>query len=354
MKCINYGLKSCNKRSYFIGSNTKDGFRRNEDGALCEEHLTRKIIIKGSPGSGKSTAMRRFSDAASEKGYGVTEYYCSSDPDSLDAAVAQKGSFRIAVCDGTAPHTDDTAIPGAVSEIFDLSPMMDKEFLARRRGEIEELSREKKKCFYNASAALRAADEARLIVSDIALSVLDREKLFRFAKRCAARHRGTGDAVKTVTSAISMKGLVLLDTHYSSADSVYLVTDELGLSPLVMNELYLALKSAGVGFEASVCPFAPEAVEAIYVPSDRTLYTSVPAAGDPKLINSLRFIKKGASIPRASYRFFEKYRVSLVECAAESLARASEAHFALEEIYSPAMNFRSVTRAFRERVLSLL
>jgi len=62
----------------------------------------RRILIKGRPGSGKSTLMRAILAKAVELGYDADVYYCSLDPKSLDMVVIPELNFCI--FDATAPH----------------------------------------------------------------------------------------------------------------------------------------------------------------------------------------------------------------------------------------------------------
>jgi ABC-type nitrate/sulfonate/bicarbonate transport system ATPase subunit len=59
-------------------------------------------ILKGGPGCGKSSLMRRVAQAMEEKGASVEYIACSGDPDSLDAVVFP--ALNTAIVDGTAPH----------------------------------------------------------------------------------------------------------------------------------------------------------------------------------------------------------------------------------------------------------
>ena len=72
-------------KKYFIGANTSRGFINYGDEIF--EDLRKLYVIKGGPGTGKSTFMKRFASKAEEKGYNVEYYYCSSDPSSLDGVV---------------------------------------------------------------------------------------------------------------------------------------------------------------------------------------------------------------------------------------------------------------------------
>lgn len=88
--------------SYFLGANTPEGFCSHYNTLFDDDRIRELLILKGGPGCGKSTLMRRVSQAAQEKGFDVEQILCSSDPDSLDGVIIpQRG---LALVDGTAPH----------------------------------------------------------------------------------------------------------------------------------------------------------------------------------------------------------------------------------------------------------
>lgn len=87
---------------YFLGSNSPTGFA-SLYGALSDPaRMERLYILKGGPGCGKSSLMRRVARHAQAAGRAVEEILCSGDPDSLDAV--RLPELGIAVVDGTAPH----------------------------------------------------------------------------------------------------------------------------------------------------------------------------------------------------------------------------------------------------------
>ena len=114
-----------NKETYFVGANSGNGFISEYDTILSEAHFERVYIIKGGPGVGKSTAIGKCAESARQIGAHVTEYRCSSDASSLDMAVMEKDGHRIAVLDGTAPHSRDPVYPGATGEIVDFGRAWD-------------------------------------------------------------------------------------------------------------------------------------------------------------------------------------------------------------------------------------
>ena len=86
---------------FFLGANSAEGFYGLYD-QLLDARLYDLIILKGTPGCGKSTFMRRAAAALEERGLETVYIHCSGDPDSLDGVIAP--AIRTAIVDGTAPH----------------------------------------------------------------------------------------------------------------------------------------------------------------------------------------------------------------------------------------------------------
>lgn len=87
---------------YFLGANSPTGFYSLYDHLLPCEGARCIYIIKGGPGCGKSTLMRRVAQAAQAAGEPVEYILCSGDPGSLDAVLLPRQ--QVALVDGTAPH----------------------------------------------------------------------------------------------------------------------------------------------------------------------------------------------------------------------------------------------------------
>ncbi len=84
----------------FFGTIT-DGEAVNFIDELTED-INKRYFIKGRPGTGKSTFLKKFSKALKENGFDVEEYYCSFDKESLDMVVSRE--LSCAVFDSTPPH----------------------------------------------------------------------------------------------------------------------------------------------------------------------------------------------------------------------------------------------------------
>ena len=87
---------------FFLGANSPRGFVSFYEGWLDLLQTNRLFIIKGTPGNGKSSFMRRIESALAKKGHGAEEILCSGDPRSLDGL--RFPDLGVAFVDGTAPH----------------------------------------------------------------------------------------------------------------------------------------------------------------------------------------------------------------------------------------------------------
>ncbi len=88
------------KHHRFFGASTPDGSVNYIDNLT--ENLNKRYFIKGRPGTGKSTFLRRIAKRAEDMGYDTEIYYCSFDKDSLDMVIVPELGF--CVFDSTAPH----------------------------------------------------------------------------------------------------------------------------------------------------------------------------------------------------------------------------------------------------------
>lgn len=91
----------------FLGVNSEAGFY-----SLFEDFINKRsrvYVIKGGPGTGKSTLMRSIGKQAEQRGLEVEYLHCSSDPASLDGIfVKELGACMV---DGTPPHVLEPPYP---------------------------------------------------------------------------------------------------------------------------------------------------------------------------------------------------------------------------------------------------
>ena len=107
----------------FPGSNTSKGFYSFYRYILTQDNANRILCLKGGPGTGKSSLMKKVGKYFFAKGYNIEYHHCSSDSNSLDGIVVKE--LNVAILDGTSPHIVDPITPGAVDEIINLGDALD-------------------------------------------------------------------------------------------------------------------------------------------------------------------------------------------------------------------------------------
>ena len=121
-----------------------------------------------------------------------------------------------------------------------------------------------------------------------------------------------------------------------------------------MNALSDALAEREVSHEVSICPEDPTRYESLYINGIARLYTASYRAPAARILNTARCVKSEVREHRTLYRFAAKCASDLIKCALDSLSEAEKYHFALEDIYTPAMDFDSLTKRAEERMSTLL
>lgn len=138
---------------YFLGNNSGYGFWNNYDAEL--KGKDRVALLKGGPGTGKSTLMKKIAQYAKKAGHDIELWYCSGDPHSLDG-VYIKDTNR-AVVDATAPHASGVDIPVVKDRIFDLAQSLKPNKLKGVREDVERLMNCKKQYFMRIYQHLKSA-----------------------------------------------------------------------------------------------------------------------------------------------------------------------------------------------------
>ncbi len=88
------------KHERFFGCFTSEGQKNYIENLT--EGLKRRFLIKGRPGTGKSTFLKKLAERALSMGYETEVYYCGFDKESLDMVIVR--DLSLAVFDSTAPH----------------------------------------------------------------------------------------------------------------------------------------------------------------------------------------------------------------------------------------------------------
>lgn len=327
------------RKSYFAAANTENGFVSLFDKIFSPKSLSHLYIIKGGPGTGKSTFMYGIAAAAEERGLETEYYYCSADTGSLDGVKIP--ALGVAMIDGTAPHTVDPRYPGSCETIINLGENFDVPKLKENREEIISLTDRCSEYYSAARRFLRAAGEMKRSSLENAAKAFD----FAKAKKAAARMLLRTDAAKgevseRYISAVGVRGKVHFETSEKSAERVVRVTGKYGFPTLFMSVLMQAVLDAGLCAERYPDVLLRERTEAILVGGTLFAVSEKEAEDGEESVNSMRFVMhEELSFVRGKLRFAGKCCEALEEGALESLFLMGKTHDELEKYYISAMDF---------------
>lgn len=337
---------------YFLGANTANGFYSLFDELYFPEYDGRLFIIKGGPGTGKSSVMKRIATEAENRGYKTERIYCSSDPSSLDGVIIPE--IKTSVADGTSPHVIEPKYPGAVEQIVNFGDCWDRGFLRSKTESIIEKSFEcssyHKRCvrFLKAYSAL-LNDSLRLVEPHI-----ESEKLSDFTERLCLREfenrsgKGESRVSFRFLSAVTPKGITFFEeTLKNKCDRVITIEDEYGV---VSDRILRAVLKRAVkaGFDVTVCPCVTnpkKKIDHLIIPEKRLCFVTENSAHllsekGEKSILSKRFMN-ASEIKKHSARlsFNRRASLELLDEAVMSLVNAKSIHDELEKFYIDAMDF---------------
>ena len=298
-------------QTYFLGANTSAGFYSlygefpPEEGAFLH-------VVKGGPGTGKSTLLRAVAAAAEKRGLEVHRILCSGDPDSLDGVYVP--ALHRAWVDGTAPHVVEPTLFGVTGDYLNLGAFLAWAFSETEKRDMSDLQRAYQELYrqaYRELAACRehgsfrgeAGAEEGAAISETILSALRPGRLRR-----------------RFLSAVTGKGLLTLEEELRDYSVARIRPEDLAAAAE-------ALRNAGK--EALLClsPLDPSQPELLLLPEEKLAFRAVSSPG-----------------PEGRRH---------LEAAVELLARAKALHDELELAYRPHMDFPALSR-YTQSIADLL
>ncbi|MHC0036617.1 PRK06851 family protein [Pseudoneobacillus sp. C159] len=351
-------------RNYYAGGNTARGFHNLYDSNL--QGLERLFILKGGPGTGKSSLMKKIGEEWLHRGYDIELLHCSSDNNSIDGVINR--DLGVGIVDGTAPHVIEPKAPGAVEEYVNLGEAWDSAKLAAEKGNIVTLSDKISDAFQTAYATFAEALSIHDEWEKIYINSMDFEKAdgltnnlinkffgkMKLNKKSDVRHRFLGAA-----------------TPQGAVDFVPNLTEDLSKRYFIKGRAgsgksTLLKKIAGVaeerGFDVEVyhCGFDPNSLDMVIVRElgfaifDSTApHEYFPSQDTDEIIDMYEEL----IAPSTDEIFAEdiadiagRYKAKMKE-AISHLANAKSLHDQLEEIYVGAMDFE-IVNGIQEKIQS--
>ncbi len=341
---------------WLLGSNSERGFH-SLYGGFCREGGDFLRVIKGGPGTGKSSFMRAVGRAAEEAGLAVEYIVCSGDPESLDGIYIPE--LRIGYVDGTSPHALDPAVFGAGGDYLNLGAYCETGAAYARREELCALTEGYRSWYARAYELLAAAAKASPAMNLAYVTDGERAAARARADSVAARELAAaprGTARRRFLGSMTCAGRYLASgTLAALCRRLFLLDNRLGLGFEFARELAAEAERRGV--EAVICPhwLRPELTEAVIIPALGVGWAALdPLAAYPEGHRRLHLARMADSETqralRTQLREDERLYEKLLHRGGECLAAAKALHDRLEALYRPFVDFGALTRAAESEI----
>ena len=366
------------ERHYFPGNNTPLGFYSYYKHILGQREANKIICIKGGPGTGKSTFMKKIANSFSQKGEDIDYLHCSADENSIDGIVLK--NRKVAFIDGTSPHIIDPITPGAVDKIINLGEYWNESGIEDNKEEIIDLNEETSKWYRVAYNYLNAAKSVYRSLEEIYNNAAEASEIYKLVADIIGKEYSKYDISMTpgrkkkfFASAITASGVVhYIPSLLSEMNTVYMMNVPIGFSnSSVMEIISEGAIYRGLDVECYYCPMCPEEkIEHIIIPKLKTAFVTMNDYHDiePWEISDLwendqEIILMDMNDYMNSY-WLEK-NIDLIQSLKEefdillnktfnNLLKAQQTHFLVEKMYIPNMNFTEVSKLVENTIAEIV
>lgn len=325
---------------YFPGGNTPEGFYSFYSEIADGRQPNKLAVIKGGPGTGKSTFLKTLGKMLSDDGESVTYLHCSSDPDSLDGIYLP--NHNSAVIDGTAPHITDARYPGAYDMVLNfcdfIGPVSDCENVVLESGNA-------KRAFSEGYCYLKSAKSLLNLMHIRSEQVLIQDEVRSFASAIAKRISScsAGGLKKNVfLSAITADGFCNFITENLKDYYVIALDTQAGdASYHVMQTVATACELRNADMIVCRCPMNPDKAEHLLFPSaNLALVTSNeyhPCFQADEIVSFSDFVSCKTSDTKLQILYD-----TLLHRAVDTFFKAREHHNRLEAIYQTVTDYPKI------------
>ncbi len=332
--------------SFFGACNSFDGFKSYFPQIFNPQKYTRIFILKGGPGTGKSSLMRSVGAYYSRLGLYTEAVYCSSDPSSLDGVIVKYQGVNIAIIDGTSPHATEAKYPGVIEKTTNLEESIDSTILKSSKGTILELNRKKSEGYKNAYLALAACGRIFSIFNGELLAI-GRNIAAELANRYGlSKKENDKNAIASpirIESSFSKFGITSIKQNDESKSVISVSTNHL-FGGIVLKALYNEYLYNDNDLIVCPSPLSTDLIDRIYT-SEYIFEISLDSP--PSIdIDSLFPLKGELSDAMECY-------IKALDLAQSYLSYASQMHFALEDIYKRSMDFENNERIYEKIIAQM-
>jgi hypothetical protein len=344
--------KKGNIRRVYPGGNTYKGFYSFYDYILKQEEANRIVVIKGGPGVGKSSFMKKLGETMIDKGFDVEYHHCSSDNNSIDGVVFPQ--IKVAFIDGTAPHVVDPKNPGGVDEILHLGDFWDEDKMVENKLKIindnKEVGRNFRRAYRYLSAAKDIYDNIQENIDDAINWATVNKTTEQLIKEIFANKACTdklGKVRHLFGSAITPEGVKdYLETLIEPNEMVFMLKGQCdSAQSKILEKVGELAVSKGYDVEIFHNHFIPEKLDHIIIKDISTALTISSKFEGSKYKSIIidtcldkEVLKKREEELKLDKEKFDE----LINLAVLNIKCAKKVHDHMEEYYIPNMDFTAI------------
>ena len=362
-------MSNAHIKKMFPGAVTSQGFYSFYH-YMIQQDANHIFVLKGGPGVGKSSFMKKIAKSMLDRGYDIEYHCCSSDNGSIDGVVIPK--LKIGLLDGTAPHIVDPKNPGAVDEIINLGEYWNEEMLKKSCEDIKFYSSKASSYFPHAYFALK---EAKIALSEWKhyisayqnwskinqLTLKIQREIFKITPKDNGKERhlfAWGHTPQGKTQ--------FIDTLLNKTETLYILKGQPGTGKSTfLSRIAERAVTYGLDIEYYHNTLDPEQLDLIILPELQValVIDSEPYAYSPSISGQTIILDFEQNINMSL--LMQNCGEEVLDCqnrvnqhiarALKHSSKAKAAHDLLETYYVPAMNFSGVEdklKSVLERILS--
>ena len=352
--------KQGNIKRVFPGGNTAKGFFSYYDNIIGTD-ATRFFIIKGGPGVGKSSFMKKIGKVMLDKGYDIEYHQCSSDNNSLDGVKIP--ALNIALIDGTAPHVVDPKHPGGVDEILNFGEFWDEKGMREGKDQIIAITAKLGKLYKRVYRFISAAKSLRDDMEVIYKEALDKGQFNILIKELEEEifadtpyQEKEGKTRHLFGSAYAPGGIVdYYETIVETMDNIiYINSSYVEGTSLVLEKVVSEATKRGLFVEVYHEPMVETNMETILIPELNLSITSSKKYKNKniKVFDIDALMSKEVLLENEIKLEEDKTLIEdLLKRGLANVLVAKIEHDLLEKYYVPNMNFAAIDK-FSEKIIA--
>ena len=345
------------EKHVFAGNNTAEGFFSYFEYLLKPEEAEHIYILKGGPGVGKNHFMKKFAEKMTDKNYSIEYIHCSSDNVSLDGILIPE--LKTLFVDGTAPHTINPVIPGAVDEIINLGSFLDVQKLNKHKTAIIQTNKAKSNKYISAYRYLKAAGIVHDEISSIYDLYVDVDKFNEMCEKAVTKlfaHsycKSSGNIRKLFTESFTANGYISHTERFFEDNEVWAVVDnDTNFSSVFLERILNEALKNGYTAECYYRPLNPKKLQHIYLPEKNLIIVTAEIHMNEKYnqVFDIHSIMDSESIKTRISEIEKNLHLYdlLIKNALDKLSETKKLHDLLEVFYTDCMDFDGVNECFEK------